>query len=213
MLCFVISILPRRWRGLDQAPSGAFFMGLTMIYFKWALYIVPSFFMAIFGRIIAPILPFFVQDDGYLPKWLWWFQTPDNPCDGDRGHLERWPSNTPWGIYCRRVAWFLRNVAYGFDDSVLGVKMIPSDHLETVGNTNASDTNGISGTCWRKLFRDGELIAFHYYFIKHYRIWRFTACVRISLGWKLWNPETYDKQFTCYFHPFKSIQIIKGDQK
>ena len=59
-----------------------------MIYLKWALLIAPSLFMAVVGRLLAPVLPFFVQEDGYLPSWLSWFQTPDNPADGDEaGHV------------------------------------------------------------------------------------------------------------------------------
>ncbi|WP_443979685.1 DUF7338 family protein [Sutterella wadsworthensis] len=37
---------------------------------KWAVRIPLDFLMAIVGRIIAPILPFFVQENGYLPRWL-----------------------------------------------------------------------------------------------------------------------------------------------
>ena len=49
-----------------------------MMYLKWAALGPLSLFMAVLGRVLAPVLPFFVQDDGYLPRWLWWFQTPDN---------------------------------------------------------------------------------------------------------------------------------------
>ena len=68
-------------------------------FLRWIIRIPPDFLMAIVGRIVAPVLPFFVQADGYLPRWLWWFQTPDNTCDGDAGHLERWPrSGGIWTI-------------------------------------------------------------------------------------------------------------------
>jgi len=33
---------------------------------------------------LAPIVVLFASKEGWLPKWLWWFQTPDNPVDGDR---------------------------------------------------------------------------------------------------------------------------------
>ena len=52
-------------------------------YVRWMLCIPASLCMAVIGRILSPILPFFVEDDGYLPDWLSWFQTPDNPADGD----------------------------------------------------------------------------------------------------------------------------------
>lgn len=110
-----------------------------MLYIKWLLLTPVSLVMAVVGRVLAPVLPFFVQDDGYLPRWLWWFQTPDNPCDGDKGHWERWPDTSAWGTYKRRVAWFLRNVAYGFDIGVLGQKTIPGDCLDMDGQEGVSD--------------------------------------------------------------------------
>ena len=110
-----------------------------MVYLKWGLLMAPSFFMAVVGRLLAPFLPFFVDETGYLPKWLWWFQTPDNPIDGDRGHWKRWPGTTSLRTYIRRVAWLLRNVCYGFDESVCGVHMLPTDVLTEIGETNASD--------------------------------------------------------------------------
>lgn len=180
-----------------------------MIYLKWVLLMLPSFAMAIVGRLLAPILPFFVQDDGYLPSWLWWFQTPDNPCDGDKGHWKRWPKDTPFWRYCRRVAWFLRNVAYGFDETICGVESRTTDHLEIDGDTRVGDKTGVSGVCKYRLYRDGNLIAFHYYEVRHYQYWHFKACVRISHGWKLWNPKCLKKQYTAYWNPIKGLEWVK----
>lgn len=180
-----------------------------MILMKWIALIVPSLVMAIVGRIFAPVLPFFVKEDGYLPHCLWWFQTPDNPCDGDSGHWKRWPSTTAWGTYCRRVAWFLRNVAYGFDEFVCGVATLPTDRLEIDGNPNVGDKTGISGVCKYRLYRDGKLIAFQYYKVIHYEFWNFHACRRVSLGWKLWNPKYPRKQYTAYYNPIKGLEWRK----
>ena len=57
-----------------------------MAFIKWILLIPLSFAMMLVGWSLAPILPLFADETGYLPRWLWWFQTPDNPIDGDRGH-------------------------------------------------------------------------------------------------------------------------------
>ena len=54
--------------------------------------IFPSVFMAVFRRLIAPVLPLFCDEEGWLPDWLCWFQTPDYSCDGEEGHKKRWPS-------------------------------------------------------------------------------------------------------------------------
>ena len=112
-----------------------------MIYLKWLALMPASFFMAIIGRLLAPILPFFVDKETHrLPRWLSWFATDDNDADGDAGHWERWPGTDPWSTYKRRLAWLLRNVCYGFDIDVLGVRVYPTDDWEVRGNEDATRT-------------------------------------------------------------------------
>ena len=55
-----------------------------MSYFKWFLFLLIGVPFELFAKLLSPVLACFVQDDGWLPKWLWMFQTPDNTCDGDR---------------------------------------------------------------------------------------------------------------------------------
>lgn len=67
-----------------------------MVYLKWLALMPASFIMAIVGRLLAPILPFFVDKETHrLPNWLSWFATDDNDADGDQGHWERWPGTDP----------------------------------------------------------------------------------------------------------------------
>ena len=158
-----------------------------MMFLKWAALGPLSFLMAILGRILAPILPFFVQDDGYLPRWLWWFQTPDNPCDGDIGHWERHPGTDWWSTYKRRVAWFWRNVGYGFDIDVLGLDAKAGDTLDLTGDIEAGTNPTKNGYVWRVLRRaDGTAAGFQLYFVHQWSFWP-TRCVRGNLGWKLWG--------------------------
>lgn len=77
---------------------------MEILVLKWAALIVPSLFMAVFARLLCPVLPLFASEDGWLPSWLWWFQTPFDCLDGDDGHLERWPGTDAWSTYKRRVA-------------------------------------------------------------------------------------------------------------
>lgn len=176
--------------------------------FKWAVRIPLDLLMAIVGRLVAPVLPFFVQENGYLPRWLWWFQTPDNTCDGDAGHLERWPRSGGIWTYLRRLAWFLRNVAYGFGIDVLGVEVLPTDSWIIEGDESAGDQSGISGTCYRRVYRGSKLVAFHLYYVKHYRLLGRPCCVRVSLGWKLFSSyEAGRKHHTCYANPIKGWHI------
>lgn len=132
-----------------------------MVYLRWLLSMPLSYLMLLVGLILAPVLPFFVDKETHrLPKWLDWFATDDNDADGDEGHWQRWPGTDAWATYKRRVAWMWRNTSYGFDINVLGVEVCSSDSWEVTGDENASDTNGVSGTCRRRCRRDGKLIAF-----------------------------------------------------
>lgn len=116
-----------------------------MPYLIWFLLIFPSVFMAVFRRLICPILPFFVQEDGHLPKCLSWFDTPFDTADGDRGHQERYPGTSEWDTYVRRVAWYWRNCAYGFDMRVCGVTVDPDSDVITIdGDSDIGDQTGIS---------------------------------------------------------------------
>ena len=165
-----------------------------MIYLKWAALGPLSLFMSILGRLLSPVLPFFVQGDGYLPQWLWWFQTPDNDCDGDEGHWERHPGTDWWSTYKRRVAWFWRNVCYGFDIDILGAKCRLTDTLELSGDPETDNSPLHSGWCYRELKRDGKAIYFQLYFVYAYP-WTKKRCLRGNLGWKLWDFPT--KYLTC----------------
>lgn len=179
-----------------------------MAYAKWVLLLIPSYLMAIIGRILAPVLPFFASDSGWLPKWLDWFQTPFDSLDGDENHQERWPGTDAWSTYKRRVAWLLRNVAYGFDMRVCGVSVDPDkDIIDVIGNPDISDKNGVSGACCWFAYRDDKLIAWQFYYIYHYEIFSLKKCIRIGAGWKLWSESKLREepaQYFSYFHPFKT---------
>lgn len=182
-----------------------------MMYLKWAAIGPLSLFMAVLGRVLAPVLPFFVQDDGYLPRWLWWFQTPDNTCDGDRGHWERHPGTGRWATYGRRTAWFWRNVGYGFDIDVLGLKAKDGDTLTFSGVEGVGTNPSKNGYEWRVLRRaDGTRAGFQLYAVYVWPFWK-TRCLRMNFGWKIWNfgegLEAY--QWTGMANPFFGCTVVE----
>lgn len=185
---------------------------LTKLKIKWAALLLPSLFMAVFARIIAPILPFFANDEGYLPNWLWWFQTPFDTLDGDRGSWERHPGTGKWDTYKRRVFWLWRNAGYGFDMRVCGIKVNPdTDKIIYEGDPDIGDNTGISGRCDWFAYKDGDmdnLIAFQWYYVKHYSLFngKFKKCIRVGWGWKIWSEEKlHDEpaQYWAYANPIK----------
>lgn len=182
-----------------------------MVYLKWVALLLPSLIMAIVGRLLAPILPFFANDQARLPAWLDWFNTPHTDLDGDQRHWQRNPGTDCWSTYKRRVAWLLRNVAYGFDRQILGFHYDDTYTRKVIGNEAVGDLSGVSGLCrWYAYNGDGKLKAFQIYWVYHYQLGSLKKCIRFGIGWKIWGafPDHRDNpmvsQYWAYFNPFKS---------
>jgi hypothetical protein len=99
---------------------------------RWIAYLLVSLLMQLVALVITPILPAFASprlgksDNGNkdmvgprLPKWLAWFDTPDNDLDGD----PNWRKAHPAGGYMDHVLWLYRNSLYGFKWTVLSAPM------------------------------------------------------------------------------------------
>nr|DAK88624.1 MAG TPA: Envelope protein [Caudoviricetes sp.] len=181
-------------------------MGVAM-YLRWLCFLPASLAFDVFGRLLTPLVVLFADKDGWLPSWLWWWQTPDNPIDGDAGHLARWGISTaPLTTYVRRVAWLWRNCGYGFNIDVLGFHHQAGDVKEVYGDPAVGDTSGVSGVCRWKVYRAGKPVCWQFYYVKHYRIFGVWKCVRIGAGWKIWGqpvPGYVYGQHWVYFHPMK----------
>ncbi len=180
-----------------------------MAYFKWFLFLLIGVPFELFAKVISPILACFVQEDGYLPKWLYWFQTPDNSCDGDRKHKLRWPKDGVFWTWLRRCAWLFRNSAYGFNYYILGLHYEKGDAWWYEGDPKVGDLSGVSGLCKWYLERDGRLIGWQIYYVHHYKLFGHWKCVRFGAGWKIWGSsqdeivsDPYCPHW-LYFHPMK----------
>ena len=182
---------------------------MTWLIIKWVLLAPISLFMAVFARLLCPVLPLFANDEGYLPECLWWFQTPFDTLDGDNGSWERHPGTGKWQTYWRRVCWLWRNAAYGFDMRVCGIKINPdTDRIVYEGNPDIGDNSGQSGKCKWFAYKGetNEPIAWQWMFVQHYDFLRWHKCIRIGFGWKIWSKEKlYDEpaQYWIYINLFK----------
>jgi len=172
-----------------------------MIYIKWFLL---SLFNLIFKYLIAwpltPVVVLFADKTGWLPVWLWWFQTPDNSLDGDQG----WKTESRWFLnesnrfkrYINRTAWLWRNSLYGFNESVLAIHVSGDQIFYAIaGDDKVSNIPGHSGSVTRYLYerkyqngimKKGKMIAFHYYYVRQLKHFP-KKCLRISIGWKLFG--------------------------
>lgn len=98
--------------------------------------------MQVITRTITPLLPVFTQvrvgplnnnkDIGMgprLPRWLSWFDTPDNSLNGDENFQFR------YGVgHFQKVRWLWRNHLYGFKWTVLSAEV--QQERTVVGNVD-----------------------------------------------------------------------------
>lgn len=170
------------------------------------LYFPISLFVTLIAYILAPILPLFANKDAWLPKWLWWFQTPDASIDGDSGwqDVSKHPTVNSLPRYLRRVLWLIRNPSYGFSWTVLATKELPEGYV-SYGNIYADD----SGSNWGWHF--AYVKNTQYFVIRVYYPTIFGKCLKARFGWNLAsalrNNDYIGKHikyvFTC--NPLKGI--------
>lgn len=182
----------------------------------WLLLLPTSIGMTLLTYLLAPVLVLFRTKDDYLPKWLSWFGTPDNPLLGDESYQTK-PGRAPFtsittGVkaYCNRVCWLWRNPAYGFHWNVLAFKVQPGYVTDVVLGTKpiegslksdgfylATLTNPDGSSCWQL------------YITNH---WSETKCTKLNFGWKIWMAGEIKEGMTysiCAF-TFNPVQWYKN---
>jgi len=182
---------------------------MTNVYLKYAALAFLNLLSGVVNLILAPVVAMCADKDGWLPKWLCWFQTPDNSLNGDGGWQteNRWflVQDTLWKQWLNRVGWMYRNPMYGFAIDVLGAQAKPGDELIVTGDKETDNHRATfhAGTVRYTLLRDGKPIYFQIYTIDP---WWFGRYLRLNLGWKLWSMPTTEKmQFTFSPNPFRKV--------
>ncbi len=168
----------------------------------WWLVLVPiNLLSVLLAYVLAPVVVLFCDKEGWLPHWLWWFQTPDNSMDGDGGWKRehwQWRFKLPPALatYVGRVGWCWRNPVYGFDLGVLAAKNVPEPFMWSGDPAITNTAPVIDG--W--LFVTSG-IYWNLYIIRPF----FGRTLRLYIGWKLRNGEGRQPyQYVCYFNPVKS---------
>lgn len=165
-----------------------------MIYIKWLLMVPVMLAVTVLTYPLAFVLPFFaVYREGplnngnewgwgwYLPKWLNWFQTPDNSLDGDYGWIHehwQWRYKLPPRLctYVGRVGWLWRNPGYGYG-VVYFDSAVPVVATYT-GNPAVNDSPGVEGQC---MVHAGGL--FQWVWVR--KIGGTGKCFYFNLGWNI----------------------------
>ena len=160
-----------------------------MIYIVYILLAIIQLAIGIVSFPLAPLVALFCDANGNLPYWLSLFQTYDNTCDGDDGYKQEhrfFPNNAnAFQVWANRTGWLWRNPAYGFD-MLLGANVEIGDVLIISGDRATGDNPYHQGYCSWRLYRNNKLVGFQYYLVRDFSI---TKCLRINVGWKLWNAE------------------------
>lgn len=144
-----------------------------MILVRYLISATASCVFTLLTYLLAPIVCLSVQSNGYLPRWLSWFGTPDNPATGDPTF---WPQAHPtYSLYQLAVTWMWRNPAMGFDQ-VLAADVAENTMVDVYGNLDIDDVKRIGG----------------WYFLTGGGVFQFKAvwpigpgCFQINIGWSL----------------------------
>lgn len=190
-----------------------------MAVLKWLLFAILKTIAYLAALVIVPFaVPF--AEDGWLPRWLWWLQTPDNSLDGDNGWrtehlliLNRRGDKWDWlRTYLKRVLWLYRNPCYGFAIDVLGADLGLDFFMEHRGDRLTSNRPGHSGYVIYTVYTDNGSWGFsespqywQFYFVKQWG--KSSRCLRVNLGWKLWGSIARTRrQFVLSINPLSYFE-------
>lgn len=174
-----------------------------MAYLKWFALILVNWAASICNWFLAPIVVLFADKDGWLPKWLWWFQTPDNPLSAQVN--DRWftEHDTPFKRWINNVSWLYRNSMYGFSEEVLGFAIKEGFTYSCIGNENVGNKPLTNGLVKRYLTQDGKTY-WQWYYVQSWGPEKWRKCIRANFGWKLWGDKAIGekKAIVFSFNPF-----------
>jgi hypothetical protein len=145
---------------------------------RWFLLLPADLLATPFCWLTAPLVVLFADGNGWLPRGLEWWQTPDNSLDGDDGwrteHFIGWPR------YTKRVLWLWRNPMYGLAWGPLALKIIPRDTANRRIRGNPwirNRANAVAGSYYCRIGRAWNL--------KIIRPLAGDTALMLELGWKL----------------------------
>jgi len=119
---------------------------------RYVIYLLINFAFDVLANLIAPLLPVFAKpalglsDNGQallveprLPRWLSWFQTPDNSLYGDKGwQTIHYPD---YKSYTGQWLWLVRNSAHGLVNGPLAARFNAISEIKCTGNPWLSKNN------------------------------------------------------------------------
>ena len=156
---------------------------------KWILLVIVGLLVTIIHFVFSPVIALFVNNTGYLPSWLSWFQTSDNPAIGDQMFHDNQMAWTK-SKYLYAVFWAMRNPGYGYDHWA-GADITSPTYYAIDGNdyvcidkVPGEPTRLIEGYVSRRVTTGGK----KYFQFRLIKRWSKTRVMRLSFGWDLHSP-------------------------
>jgi hypothetical protein len=169
---------------------------------KWFLLILVNWIASICNLFLAPFVVMFVTDEGRLPQWLHWFDTPDNPLSAQV--IDRWfpEHDTKFKRWINNVSWLYRNSMYGFSEDVLGFTIKEGFTYSCVGDESVSNKPLHEGLVKRYLTQGGKTY-WQWYYVKPWGPVKWRRCIRANFGWKIWGDKQVGmkEQIVCSINP------------
>lgn len=178
---------------------------------RYLFYLILNIPFDIIAYLVSPILPFFVDSEGNLPKYLKWFQTQDatvdpDVFDGTNYYPQYRTTDTDSKLkiilykYIRRVFWLCRNTGYTFAYDILGCECNPENIVE-YGNRlverNATAPQGY----WFGYDKTQSILTRPWCLYAVYQWGNSSFCLRIYLGWKMKSMDKEKVMLAMYISP------------
>lgn len=169
-----------------------------MMILRFLLLTLVNWVASFLNLFLAPVAVVFVTDEGRLPRWLHWLDTPDNPLSAQV--IDRWfpAHDTPLKRWINNVSWLYRNSMYGFSEDVLGFTIEEGFSYQCIGDENVGNKPLHEGLVRRYLTSGGKTY-WQWYYVKLWSIFGHTFCLRANFGWKLWGAKTVGEKKSIVF--------------
>jgi hypothetical protein len=176
-----------------------------MIYLIYLILVPISLITTLVGLVFAPIMVLFKIEELWwcdnhsfqavgpvLPKWLNWFNTPDNTLNGDQTFQGKNPPS-----YWSKVKWLWRNPAYSF-----ALRYIQAPYTTSVAGDPSIKDNDNAKAGWCLVYANG---LFQFTLVAPIG---FSRCIYVNLGWNIRGlvdpnvqPKPIEWQATFVFSP------------
>lgn len=173
----------------------------VMPYILYCLFGASAILMTILTYVLAPFLALYsvLADKKNLPMPFYLLQTHDNDLDGGQKDLG-WPvTDSKVTLWKQRMAWLMRNPAYGWSALVLGIKKDDYDQVLTEDSfVNENSDARLEFTIFQHKTKNRKRFG-----IRWHPVWGKKFYVKYWIGWNHYAYGGVYHQVKTMANPFK----------